>query len=345
MATNYNITSNNAGYGPLFTRQDVTNQSPKEMRYVRQSEVFSRPGVTGGMDFKVSYSSSFTLSVKAGTAHVAATSQGYYTQVMPVDATVTLDTNSTASTRIDRIFLAISDRDNSGTAEEAVIYVITGTAGAGVPATTTMTNTYKATLELAQVSIPANTTTNLSAATITDLRTFVPVNSLIPTTSSNRPSATSTWPTNAAYTGLGVYETDTKSLRFFDGTNWVPSGIRYYNGTTAIAGSNSNISTSQILMQSGSNTGTTDANGFFTANFPSAFPNGIMSVVVTSGDTYLGDVTSGLEPVMAGINSYTLSQFIVECYRLYGPVNGFNVAVMDKYATGPIRVNWIAIGW
>lgn len=320
MATNYNITSSNAGYGPLYTRQDVTNQSPKELRYVQQATVFSRPGVVGGLDFKVSYASSFTLTVKAGTAYVGATSQGYYTQVMPVDGSVVLDSNASASARIDRIFLAIGDRDNSGGAEEAVIYVVVGTAGAGVPATTTMDATYKATLELARVSIPASTTSNLSTATITDFRTYAPVSSVIPTTSSNRPSAAATWPTTSAFTGLGIYETDTKSLRFYDGTNWVPSGIRPFNTTGVYAGSAPNISTSQLLMQAGTSVTMTNASGLYTVTFPSAFPNGVVSVVATNGD----DTGSAVV-----LNSPTLSGFTAS----------FGVGSVLK------RCNWIAIGW
>lgn len=344
MATNYNITSSNAGYGPLYTRQDVTNQSPKELRYAQQAAVFSRPGVAGGQDYKVSYSSSFTLTVKAGTAYVGATSQGYYTQVMPVDGSVVLNSNSSSSTRIDRIFLAIADRDNSGSAEEAVIYVVTGTAGAGVPATTTMDATYKATLELAQVSIPGNTTSNLSGATITDTRTFSPVSTVIPTTSGNRPSAAATWPTSAAYTGLGIYETDTKSLRFYDGSNWVPTGIRYYNSRNVLSGSTPSTSTSQLLMQTGTDVVTTDGSGFATINFPSAFPNSLISLVITSGDSYLGGADYS-EPVIVGVNTSNTSLFMIEAYRLYGPVNAYNAVAMDKFINATLRCNWIALGW
>ena len=69
----YDITGSNAGYGPLFTRQDVTNQSPREMRLVHQATYQGRPGVMGGDDFKVSLSGSanMILNVKPGTAYIA----------------------------------------------------------------------------------------------------------------------------------------------------------------------------------------------------------------------------------------------------------------------------------
>ena len=316
----YDITGSNAGYGPLFTRQDVTNQSPREMRLVHQATYQGRPGVMGGDDFKVSLSGSanMILNVKPGTAYIAGSNslQGYYAQVLPVQASITIAGNTSGSTRTDYIYLCVNDRDNSGSGSEtSVIWVNEGST------ITTMTSTYKAYILLATIAIPTGTTTSLVGRTVTDQRTFASSGSIIPATSSTRPTAGSTYPLPSPFSGLGVYETNTQQLRFYDGANWVPLGIKFANYQNTMYGAGPGV-TSQMLIQAGTTVDTTDAGANISITYPSAFPNALVTVVATNGD--------------AATNEYVA---VFNGFRLNGFQAHFSTAFVSR------RCNWIAIGW
>ncbi|CAB5220391.1 hypothetical protein UFOVP238_42 [uncultured Caudovirales phage] len=346
MPTNYNITTNNAGYGPMFTRQDVTNQSPKEMRTQLHSMIRARGGVCGGKDFEVAYSGSgMTFNVRAGSAYVPSNTSGNgsYYQCMPAQNNVILDTNSTGYSRIDKIYLVISDRDygTGATDESATLYVQTGTASASptAPPASALPANYSGYLELAQITVPTGSNPNLvttGAYSLTSLRAYTTSGTILAVTSGTRPSATSVWPASAAFTGMGIYETDTKSLRFYDGSNWVPSGVRLGNVGTAIVGTPS-ASTTQFFMQAGTYSGTTNTSGTLATaiSFPTAF-TGLLTLQVTPVQA-----TSPYN-LLLNISSQTATQFNVNVVLAANLTYGTFVNITSATA---VKFNWLAIGW
>jgi hypothetical protein len=78
----------------------------------------------------------------------------------------------------------------------------------------------------------------------------------------------------------------------------------------------------KFAWQGGSFTGTTDASGVLSYAFPTAFPTGIVSVVITNGFAQHANGVSGIT------DSLTLS--------------GFNVVANPNTL---LRINWMALGW
>jgi hypothetical protein len=102
-------------------------------------------------------------------------------------------------------------------------------------------------------------------------------------------------------------------------------GIRLSGRGAAVdSGTPPSASTTLFLAQAGSTIVTTNGSGDATISLPTAFPGGILTVVVCDGDDASNSGT------FAGISSGTSKA-------------SFNVS--SSKATTAIRVNWIAIGW
>lgn len=157
----------------------------------------------------------------------------------------------------------------------------------------------------------------------TDVQSQVNDSIIVPVTSSTRPAD--------PYVGQGIYETDTERVLWWNGSNWWRRGM-HVDMTAARSGSSftgANEREAEPWIQGGSHVGTTSAAGGITVGFPSSFPNGVMTVVASNGDSGAG----GGDEVTA--DTITLSNFAARWYQPNGSVR-----------TGaPRRTNWIAIGW
>jgi hypothetical protein len=134
--------------------------------------------------------------------------------------------------------------------------------------------------------------------------------------------------------GLTIYETDSDLLRSWDGTNWkVTDHFRLTGVNAAINGSipsTANLPYTGFKIQSGTFVASTDGSGDVTLTFPVPFPNGVITAMCC-----MGDVT--VVQANPQVHVYSLTSFGT---RVYNSTTG---AAM--LSTGPMRFNWIAIGW
>lgn len=93
-----------------------------------------------------------------------------------------------------------------------------------------------------------------------------------------------------------------------------------------------------IYMQAGNHATRSDSNGRVALVFPVAFPNGLLSIVITSGDAIAtGGTTFPVDHSPQGGNNLTAHRSRVY-YSVIGPNNTRRVNAQH-------RINWIAIGW
>lgn len=130
-----------------------------------------------------------------------------------------------------------------------------------------------------------------------------------------------------------IGETDTGLLKYWDGSNWVTqTNLRMFGITSALSGTPPAINTGSIpfKVQAGTDVRTTNgAGGSGAINFPTAFPNGLICVVVVGGDGANKD-----NNICTLINQSTTSFEILN-------VDSAGVRI----ASVALRWNWIAIGW
>lgn len=329
MPINHSITN----FGPLYTTGDTTKMTANNLRLANQAEVNGRAGALGGNDYKVTAGAGLTLNIAPGVAYVRGTSslQGFYKQVMSSAGTVTLDTNSGfGGARVDRIFLAIRDQEYSGDGDSAVIYVIPGGRGGGLPLSlTSMTANYKAYFELAQVTMADGATTTASA-TIVDVRTFTS-QGLMAATSVTLPSTGSVYPTPAPFSGQGVYETNTNDLKFWSGANWKVANqgrlrVATAQGATGASAPSATSTDTSYYTQAGSLTTGLDGSKQATISFPIAFTGGILTVV------------ANIASQGTGLNN---SPILIDAFS----GSSFRVTLPLATTTGPWRINYVAVGW
>jgi hypothetical protein len=142
---------------------------------------------------------------------------------------------------------------------------------------------------------------------------------------------------------LVVWNGASKTIEAKGTSGWVGmGGAKMYIGP-GTAGRLTNYGTLQTslndgsilpIVQVGSIVITTDASGYFSITFPTPFPNGLISVQFTNGDSY----TSGRDKKIdvAG------SPFTQTLSTIYGGVTtGAGVA----YASSTVRIEYTAWGW
>ena len=148
-----------------------TNHIDKNLMALAKDLLDGNSGVVGASDFLVTQSSPTGRSVTVGPGVIYsyyAANNIYYSHDLTDAATVlTIDANSSGSTRIDLICVktdltATPDADGGGVAS---LVVVKGTAGAGVPATPANHD------KLAEVSV-SNGAVSIVNANITDKRNF-----------------------------------------------------------------------------------------------------------------------------------------------------------------------------
>jgi len=136
--------------------------------------------------------------------------------------------------RIDIIVARFKDEeDSTATTGNALstIEVVTGTPSGSPAVPTTPANA----LVLSQIAVAANATT-ITSGNVSDKRVYTAaLGGTVACTSATRPSGAQLVP------GLGIFETDTGALRFYDGTQWrggitqevsITGGYYVISGTT-----------------------------------------------------------------------------------------------------------------
>lgn len=108
-------------------------------------------------------------------------------------------------------------------------------------------------------------------------------------------------------------------------------GIRLWGTTVNTDGSTGMAfpAVGQILLQAGTVTPTTDGSGTFTITFSKAFPNSLITCLVSNGDNTVSDITFGIvrTPARTGVS--------VQVWGTSGAV----------VTNTPIRAEWIAVGF
>jgi hypothetical protein len=175
-------------------------------------------GVVSAGDLAVTQNGTPNMSVNvaAGRAFIRGTetaslNQGVYSFFNDGTVNLTVAASDPTNPRRDLVVAQVRDSNYAGAANDARLFVVTGTPAASPSDPTIPANC----LVLARISVAALSTTVLNAA-ITDLRTRA--SSLGGTqvcTSTTRPSGAS------LFNGLRIYETDTSRELLYDGTGWV----------------------------------------------------------------------------------------------------------------------------
>lgn len=139
--------------------------------------------------------------------------------------------------------------------------------------------------------------------------------------------------------GLTVARLDIpgQPIEIWDGTAWVRQGAKVIPSASSRLGSNlaSTAFTTgslQPIIQAGSIVVTTDVAGYFSYNYPTAFPNGVLSCVLTNGDSAQG---RGLIVAVAG------SPFNQTLATLFGSVADSS----GLRANLTMRADYVVVGW
>jgi hypothetical protein len=97
-------------------------------------------------------------------------------------------------------------------------------------------------------------------------------------------------------------------------------GLSLFGVESAVLGTAPPALTGQFYMQAGTSVTITDSDGSSVIDFPVAFPNGVLMVLATQGDTTIGPID--------GVSDYTTSSFNI-----------------NYVGVGEVRTNWLAIGF
>lgn len=190
---------------------------------------FLAGGIVAPSEYAVSAQSTPNMSVQVaggrawipGTQVSNVSGQGFSTQagyfaLNDAPATVTIATANATNPRIDTVYVAVNDSFYSGTNNNAVIGVVTGTPASSPVAPAAPSNS----LTLATVAVAANATSitnsNISNGTTASLLT-VARGGFDPVLSTARP-------TTGLYAGYPIYETDTGRRYTYSGTAWQYAG-------------------------------------------------------------------------------------------------------------------------
>lgn len=162
--------------------------------------------------------------------------------------------------------------------------------------------------------------------TAAEVNTYLAKQAVIVCTAATRPSS--------PVEGMTIYETDTNRSLVYDGSNWVqPSGpIKVLGTLTGVAGAappNPDTSPIPFRVQGGTIVVTAAAGGVV-VTYPTAFPTGVLTVVVTQGDS-----DAAVAQITLVYAAHSTSSFKVQFYAHGG----------GELTSGARRINWIAIGF
>ncbi len=168
--------------------------------------------------FKVQQAGSPNMSVDVfnGIAYIPASEgskQGTYVAVNDATVNKTIATSDPTNPRIDIVVLKVQDAFYSGVTNSWSIAVVTGTpAGSPSPPAAPANS-----MTIAHVAVAANATSIVNA-NITDKRYYATsLGGIVVCTSTTLP----TWPTATAGIGQFAFETDTGTVRRWDGSGWL----------------------------------------------------------------------------------------------------------------------------
>jgi hypothetical protein len=127
-------------------------------------------------------------------------------------------------------------------------------------------------------------------------------------------------------------------LEVTDGTNWNRPGPKVVPSATSRVGSAlpaTAFTTGSFtpIWLPGSKVVTTDGSGYFSIDYPSAFPNGVIALIFTNGDS-----AQGRDMIVSTAGS-PFTQTLATGFG--SVVNSAGAAV----ASATIRVDYIAVGW
>lgn len=126
-----------------------------------------------------------------------------------------------------------------------------------------------------------------------------------------------------------IYQQDVGRLYLSDGATWRDlMALRTGSGTYSPKVTAAPPAGTLQEVQAGSVVVTLNSSGIGTVTFPHAFPNGVMSAVVTAGDT-----AGGLGFVIS--KTATLANVAVNCYAPGGAALGAST----------VRLDYVAVGW
>jgi hypothetical protein len=144
-----------------------------------------------------------------------------------------------------------------------------------------------------------------------------------------------------AFTGAPSYAADPASGNVLTRKSYVETNaitpltnrLKVVDVATPLVTSKPTVTATQFTVQGG--TGTVGANTVSQAvTFPTAFPNGVVSVVASIGDS------TGVTALQ--VNGYLKTGFTVNGYSL---LTAFDGSQYFGALAGTWRYNWIAIGW
>jgi hypothetical protein len=263
-----------------------------------QQAVFNTSGIIGTSSLAVTQQvvASLTLNIASGWAAILGgntTTQGVYVAYNDATATVTLAAADPTNPRIDRIVVTVSDATYSGSTNQVVFSVLTGTAAPSPVAPSTPTNS----ISLATVAVAAGVTT-ITNANITDTRTVTVSNlSAFTTLTASGLITANGGVTTAGNTTvtLGGSTGTNPPLKLTSGTSITPaSGAVEFDGTTAyftpVAGSGRGILPSSYYYIQGSS-GNTGANN---QSAQPIFPGMTNGLAVQANTVYDVEIVAGL---------------------------------------------------
>lgn len=185
---------------------------------------FFRLGVVGATELNVTAQSTPNMSVQvaAGRAWISGsqvsapsgftfTTQAGYFALNDAPVTVTIGTADATNPRIDVVYIAVQDAFYSGSNNQAVLGVVTGTPAPSPTAPAAPANS----MVLATVAVAANATSIVTGNIAGTRFSSVPTPQLYTCTSATRPSTTTIWP------GFEIFETDTGLPKVWTGSGWV----------------------------------------------------------------------------------------------------------------------------
>lgn len=177
-------------------------------------------GVVAGGDLAVTTGAGMTVSVAAGQAMIRGTQQGdqgVYVGSNDAAVSITISAADATNPRKDLIVFRVRDAEYGISGDNGVLEATAGTPTGGLTAgnATGRPTPPENALVLAEVFVPAGAGSSASF-TVTDLRTRA-------STLGGVHVCTSTTRPNPVASGKVIYETDSKNLLVYDGTNWTPA--------------------------------------------------------------------------------------------------------------------------
>ena len=260
---------------------------------------------------------STTVRLGAGQAAIKAPSGGWYFPSWPdtkvdIGAGVSLD-------RIVTITVAQQDYevDATATTSPAVISVLTGAASATPQPAVVPSGA----LALWQVRVPAGA---LDAASFGLSRVHLwtaPVGGTVPMA-----TATDLTRHGGVPVGTRAQICDTGDLWQLTGTGWVPDRPSGYLAIPTVQTNDTTMPTGTTpIIKCDSSVVTLESNGYGELSFNPAFPNRLVMVVASSGDSTVHDGAIADGSLLSDRQKF----------RFHASGHG----------GGTVRVNWIAIGW